>query len=180
MGWRADQIYTKPSDSAIQALREIPGLRDRLFLVNNLRGVRETEGRGKFPQLPPGGILVVAPVIYGTGYDTAADAEFHVRHRARDRDETWEMTVEGGLRFFARLAARIAQPFFHYDCEMWGGDIENESGTVFLPDRELSLAYPRDDVLGDGLLQLGLRLPGAHWDLHVCSFQWSTYWMGDA
>lgn len=85
MSWYANQIYAAASPALERLLKAQPLLAPRLFLVDDLRGVRSPQtlaafgklgGSATFPvpeQLPPGGLLAALPVIYGTGYDASEE-----------------------------------------------------------------------------------------------------------
>ena len=116
----------------VSAFREDPFLRDQLYLVDDLRGIRDRRTRealfAEKPKaewqvtLPPEGLLVVSPEIYRTSHDP------------RDRDDDF-------ARHYRHNTAWPAMP----PNAKWEGVSGPEDAHVFVP-----------DVLEDQHIPLGL------------------------
>ena len=128
MTWYANQIYAKPTAEVIAAFRTQPFLADRLYHVDDLRGVRfqwsremllssEPPGDREHMRhgLPPGGLLVASPEIYKTSYDgddsDVGDFARHYRHNT-----PWGQ-FPPGAKWQGLRALEGAEPFFPPDLE---------------------------------------------------------------
>jgi hypothetical protein len=159
MSWTADQIYTLPKLEVINFFKEIPYFEKRLFLVTDLDGVRSEWTKellnsedSRRHTLPDGGLLVIAPHVYSTGYDKDRDTHtFWTDVSDKDQDsEKWSeikneypetvdipanLTVtESQIRLFSLLKSvnkQTSVPFCYYKCEMWGGDTFEEFSIIF-------------------------------------------------
>lgn len=106
MSWYADQIYTLPDPKLIQELQTEEYFRRKLFLVNNMEGIRSTwtrefmldnlgidDGRQEMKHtLPPDGLLVIEPHLYQTGYDNDYDGNFWELYQ--ESDDKWNFRKE--------------------------------------------------------------------------------------
>lgn len=112
MSWHADQIYTLPNSKLIEELQTEDYFRGKLFLVNNLEGIRSTWTREFMLDdisqdderlemrhtLPQGGLLAIEPHLYKTGYDNDYDGDF------------WELYQESGDKWDFRKRDNTPQP----------------------------------------------------------------------
>jgi hypothetical protein len=160
MGWKADQIYTKPHPELIKYLSGLEGFSEELFLVNDLEGIRfeairkfmlsdeENEYSFQKHSLPKGGLLVIKPKLYISGYDKGYETdEFWMKYKKYPSDK-WdfinalssdkmevdlELTENQSklLAFLKSLNVKFGTPILYYYSVMWGGDIEEEYAIVF-------------------------------------------------
>jgi hypothetical protein len=160
MSWKANRIYTKPTPELIDYLRTIDGLKDELFLVDNFEGIRfdwtrsfmlsDKPNKNSYRKhsLPLGGLLVIKPEVYKTGYDKNYDTnEFWNKYKEYPNDKWFFIDSVSSfkldlnldltnnqlklLSFLKSLNEKFKVPFLYYYCVMWGGDIEEEYAIVF-------------------------------------------------
>ncbi len=160
MSWKADRIYTKPTPELIEYLKTIEGFSDELFLVDNFEGIRFDWTRGfmlsdepnensyRKHTLPKGGLLVIKPEIYKTGYDKDYETNIFWNKYKEYPNDKWNFINSISpekidlkidltdnqlklLTFLNSLNKKFNTPFLYYYCVMWGGDIEEEYSIVF-------------------------------------------------
>ena len=168
MSWNADRIYTKPTPDLIRHLKSVDGFANELFLVSNLEGIRSdwtrsfmlydepNENSYRKHTLPKGGLLVIKPEVYKTGYDKDYETnEFWNKYREYP-DDKWNFIDSISsvkidlnlnldltknqlklLTFLKSLNEKFETPFLYYYCVMWGGDIEEEYAIIF--DKEIKI-----------------------------------------
>lgn len=163
MFWHANQIYAQSNPEVIAAFCKQPFFADKLYHVDNLRGIRSeiTTNDNKRHLLPPHGLLVVSPEIYQTGYDRKGpDVGDFARHYCHNTPwpnsppaSKWSEVVVPSdkevifqeefdrdyyphnlLSFLIKVYKQILQPLVYYHCTIWGGDVEKESAWII--DRE--------------------------------------------
>lgn len=172
MPWYANQMYAVPTSALRDFLGGEPALRGRLFALDDLRGVRNGEQLELASQLPIGGLVAVAPIVWGTGHDDdEGDREFLqalAALEARDEDEMfapglrWPIVEpamevpallaalypDGRGPSFARAAAVAgATTTLLYYGLTHGGDFEWEIAWVFTPSSHRLYARRFDDPL---------------------------------
>ncbi|MEP0264279.1 hypothetical protein [Dokdonia sp.] len=159
MSWKADQIYTKPTPELIAYLKTIEGFVDELFLVDNFEGIRfdwtrsfmlsdkPNENSYRKHTLPEGGLLVIKPKLYKTGYDKDYKTNNFWNKYKEYPTEKWNFIDSVSsvkmdlnldltdnqlklLTFLKSLNEKFNIPFLYYYCVMWGGDIEEEYTVV--------------------------------------------------
>ena len=204
--WRANQIYTLPNKDIIAFFKSYDSLKNRLFLINDLEGIRSDYTRSfmlsdndcinkhMWHSLPKGGLLAIAPVLYKTGYDDFDEDDLFLKSNYSENINARWNEFEGDLPdVLNSLHQKTHIPILHYTCEMWGGDIEEESAIVFNKgnfiykfDADGNKSYQlKDDSaieidttpLQKGFEHLGLHLPTWFFALHEGSFNWKRYWI---
>lgn len=159
MSWKADRIYTKPTPELIAYLKTIEGFADELFLVDDFEGIRfdwtrsfmlsdkPNENSYRKHTLPKGGLLVIKPELYKTGYDKDYETNNFWNKYKEYPTEKWDFidsvsSVKMDLNldltdnqlklliFLKSLNEKFNIPFLYYYCVMWGGDIEEEYTVV--------------------------------------------------
>jgi hypothetical protein len=118
MSWRADLIYTLPQPAIIDFFKGIPECRKRLFLVNDLEGIRSdytrnfifsdspTESRSLRHNLPHTGLLAVAPTMYRTGYDLDTEPDEFWENNSNRYEEKWS-TISNEYEVIKGLPAKL-------------------------------------------------------------------------
>jgi hypothetical protein len=212
MSWDIDVIYTLPHPAIINVFRLIPEV-GGVYLINDLQGITSEFERNwmlsdvPHPNshmrhgLPESGLLATHSTIYRNIRDNT-----FIYTEKLPGTKSKHKTIEGlpsKLKFYKKqitlfsrlmsLNAKTKVPIMYYQCDMWGGLIDEEFAIVF--NGEVSV-YWRDnsrertflirdegDVefettpLQKGLEYLGLTLPSHYFALHSRNFDWARYWV---
>lgn len=166
MSWSADQVYMNVNPQVVAYLSSISELKQGLFVVEHLEGIRSDWTRDVFFNddnhkssaskygLPDNGLLVINPALCRTGYD-ASDNKFYEEY-AIYKETKWDFLDDLNIEpivfsldfslvqcklfgFLKYLNEKFSEPIVYYTCNMWAGEIEEEVAIVF--DNGISIYY---------------------------------------
>ena len=180
MGWSTTVIYTLPNEEIIDYFRDIDSLKNRVFKVADLDGIRSEWTRDLFESnkkqkhtLPIDGLLVIAPSIYRTGYDKEPNETFFTNN-TRDVNKfsnlpyvTFPYCLSDNIRqqiiltedeaslvkTMVFLSRKTNIPLVYYRCEMWGGMVEIEYAIVADNDQLSVYVFNEDTNKTENLLE---------------------------
>ncbi len=182
MPWRANVVYSAPTDDVIAAFRRL-GLGDALYVVRDLFGIRFEWVRERFfgttrgdicHGLPARGLLAVMPPFGRSNYDDRTDwtaranvAQYEDAYGDHPATK-WETAGFAGRRSIpelgghewptglhealSKIARTTGETSIHYFCETSGGPPDIEAAMVVAPEGP-SLFARNEDPDHDPLVQ---------------------------